>query len=71
MGFDLHIFKDQQFDVDYLGWLVDERSIEVQQRFTKLWEYYTRLAAEDFQKEASESSGDVICRGRNLVCLRG
>jgi len=41
MGFDLHIFKDQQFDADYLEWLVDERSIEVQERFTKLWEYYT------------------------------
>jgi hypothetical protein len=40
MGFDLHIFKDQQLDADYLEWLADERSIEVQQRFTKLWEYY-------------------------------
>jgi len=41
MGFDLHIFKDEQFRVDYLEWLVDERSVDVQTHFVKLWEYYT------------------------------
>ncbi|GAF69329.1 unnamed protein product, partial [marine sediment metagenome] len=41
MGFDLHIFKDQQLGADYIEWLVDERSIDIQTHFTKLWEYYT------------------------------
>jgi len=41
MGFDLQIFKDQQLGADYIEWLVDERSIDVQSHFTKLWEYYT------------------------------
>jgi hypothetical protein len=41
MGFELGIFKDQQIEADYIEWLVDERSIEVQNHFTKLWEYYT------------------------------
>ena len=41
MGFDLSIFKDEQFGADYVEWLVDKRSIDVQTHFTKLWEYYT------------------------------
>ena len=41
MGFELHIFKDEQCEADYIEWLVDERSIDIQSRFTKLWDYYT------------------------------
>jgi len=41
MGIDLHIFKDKQLEADYIEWLVDERSIDTQTHFTKLWEYYT------------------------------
>ena len=41
MGFDLHIFKDDQCEADYIEWLVDERSIDIQTRFSKLWEYYS------------------------------
>jgi len=41
MGFDLHIFKDEQLGGDYIEWLVDERSVDVQTNFSKLWEYYT------------------------------
>ncbi|MHC4394612.1 MAG: phage portal protein [Planctomycetota bacterium] len=41
MGFDLRIFKDQQIEADYIEWLVDERSVEIQTHFAKLWEYYT------------------------------
>jgi len=40
MGFDLHIFKDKQLEADYIEWLVDERSIDIQRHFAKLWEYY-------------------------------
>jgi len=41
MGYDLRIFNDQQLKDDYIEWLVDERSIEIQTHFAKLWEYYT------------------------------
>ena len=41
MGFDLSIFKDEQLEADYIEWLVDERSINIQTHFAKLWEYYT------------------------------
>ena len=44
MGFDLHIFNDCAeggLEANYIEWLVDERWIDVQTHFTKLWEYYT------------------------------
>jgi len=40
MGFDLDIFQDEQLEVDYIEWLVDEQSIDVRTHFEKLWEYY-------------------------------
>ncbi|MHC4646722.1 MAG: hypothetical protein ACYTBJ_14585, partial [Planctomycetota bacterium] len=40
MGFDFRIFNDSELEADYVEWLVDERSIDVQRRFAKLWEYY-------------------------------
>jgi len=40
MAFELEIFADQILDADYVEWLVDERSIDIQQQFNKLWEYY-------------------------------
>ena len=46
MGFDLHIFEDEQLEADYIEWLVDERSIDAQTHFTKLWEYYKNPMAE-------------------------
>jgi len=46
MGFDLRIFGDRQLDTDYIEWLVDERSIEIQSHFAKLWEYYTNRTIE-------------------------
>jgi len=41
MGFDLCIFRDEQLDPDYIEWLVDEYSVDIQTHFAKLWEYYT------------------------------
>ncbi len=41
MGFDLGIFEDSQLEADYIEWLVDDRWIDIQRHFTKLWEYYT------------------------------
>ena len=41
MAFDLRTFDDSELDADYIEWLVDERSIDVQMHFAKMWEYYT------------------------------
>ena len=41
MGFDVGIFDDPQLDPEFIEWLVDERSAEIQTHFTKLWDYYT------------------------------
>ena len=41
MGFDLGIFKDRQLEADYIEWLVEEQSINIQSHFAKLWEYYS------------------------------
>jgi len=41
MGFELNIFGDKQLEADFVEWLVDERSVDIQTHFTKLWEYYT------------------------------
>ncbi|MBW8000655.1 MAG: phage portal protein [Planctomycetes bacterium] len=40
MGFDLGIFKDDGLYVDYVDWLVEENSINIQTHFNKFWEYY-------------------------------
>ncbi|MCK5472726.1 MAG: phage portal protein [Planctomycetes bacterium] len=41
MGFDLTIFQDQQLQSDYIQWLVDEHSEDINKHFAKLWEYYS------------------------------
>jgi hypothetical protein len=55
MGFDLGIFQDAGdggleagggLDVDYIEWLTDVRSVDVQTHFGKLWEYYTNPMVE-------------------------
>ena len=43
MGFELDIFNaagEAELDADFLEWLVDEHSIDIQKHFTKLWDYY-------------------------------
>ncbi|MCK4888272.1 MAG: phage portal protein [Planctomycetes bacterium] len=40
MGFDLGYFGDAGLEEDYLEWLVDERAVDVQNHFGKLWDYY-------------------------------
>jgi len=62
MGFDLQIFDDPQLESDYIDWLVDERSIEIQRHFTKLWEYYANRTA-----EAGSSDKKVNETGRCYV----
>jgi len=59
MGFDLSIFKDQQFEAEYLEWLVDEHSVDIQRHFAKLWEYYAnpQHAIADSRSQISDYSG--------------
>ena len=57
MGFDLRIFEDHQLEADYIEWLVDERSIDIQTHFTKLWEYYTNRMYETNGSGASALAG--------------
>ncbi|UCC98678.1 MAG: phage portal protein [Phycisphaerales bacterium] len=40
MGFELDIFDDEQLDADYIEWLVDTQSVDIQTHFGKLWDYY-------------------------------
>jgi hypothetical protein len=40
MSFDLRIFNDQQLKADYIEWLIDEHSPNIQTHFGKLWQYY-------------------------------
>ena len=53
MGFDLHVFKDPQLEPDYVEWLVDEQSVDIQAHFAKLWEYYTNRMIENNGSGAS------------------
>ena len=57
MGFDLHIFKDEQCGADYIEWLVDERSIDIQARFTKLWDYYSNPSAPAISQRRHVAAG--------------
>ena len=41
MGFEFEIFQDRQLENDYIEWLVDTQSLDVQSHFGKLWDYYT------------------------------
>jgi len=54
MGFELDIFRDPQLEADYVEWLVDERSVDVQAHFAKLWEYYANPVYEVCGTGASE-----------------
>jgi hypothetical protein len=57
MGFDLHIFKDDQCEADYIEWLVDERSIDIRARFSKLWDYYSNPNAPAVLLGRQETAG--------------
>jgi hypothetical protein len=46
MGFELDIFEDKSLESDYLEWLVDTQSVEIQKHFTRLWDYYANPKVE-------------------------
>ena len=54
MGFELDIFHDEQLDADYIEWLVDTQSVDIQRHFGKLWDYYANPRIETTGAGASE-----------------
>jgi hypothetical protein len=46
MGFELDIFEDKSLESDYLEWLVDTQSVEIQKHFSRLWDYYANPKVE-------------------------
>jgi len=40
MTFDFTIFEDKSLSEEFIEWLVDEESVDIQSRFGKLWDYY-------------------------------
>ena len=40
MGFELDIFQDDTLQADYVEWLVDTQSVDIQIHFGRLWDYY-------------------------------
>ena len=54
MGFELDIFKDERLEADYIEWLVDEHSIDIQRHFNKLWEYYANPMVESLGNSATD-----------------
>ncbi len=54
MAFELEIFADEKLDADYIEWLIDERSIDIQQQFNKLWEYYANRTVEMYGLSATD-----------------
>ena len=62
MGFEFDIFGDRQLQPDFIEWLVEERSIEIQRHFAKLWEYYANPMVDIY--EVSNLSRRVNESGR-------
>ncbi|MFB0524308.1 MAG: phage portal protein [Phycisphaerae bacterium] len=54
MGFELDIFQDQQLEGDYVEWLVDTQSIDIQMHFGRLWDYYANPRVETNGAGASD-----------------
>jgi hypothetical protein len=61
MGFDLCIFKDDQFGADYVEWLVDEHSVDIRTHFSKMWEYYANIRQEVISVDGRRDSTNGRC----------
>jgi hypothetical protein len=46
MGFEIDIFEDKSLQGDYLEWLVDTQSADIQKYFGRLWDYYANPKVE-------------------------
>ena len=40
MGFDFKIFNDSELKEEFVSWLVDEKWVDINSHFGRLWEYY-------------------------------
>jgi hypothetical protein len=40
MGFDFKIFNDSELKEEFVNWLVDEKWVDINSHFGRLWEYY-------------------------------
>lgn len=65
MGFDVGIFEDPQLEADYIEWLVEERWVDAQRHFAKLWDYYTNPVYE--VRGQSSLYGKVTEAGRSYL----
>jgi len=75
MGFDLRIFRnnigqqtsgndtgvveDNQLQADYIEWLVEQRWVDIQAHFNKLWDYYLNQIYD--KKPSPDKSGSGKC----------
>ncbi len=57
MAFELGIFKDPLLQADYIEWLVDERAVDIQTHFAKLWEYYANRMESGSSREPGHELG--------------
>ena len=54
MGFELDIFGDRQLQPDYVEWLVDTQSADIQTHFGRFWDYYANRTIETTGAGASD-----------------
>ena len=54
MAFDLEIFEAGDIGTDYIEWLVDEQSVNIQRHFGRFWEYYCNRMMETAGTGASD-----------------
>lgn len=55
MRFDLRIFEDAELEPDFIDWLVEQRAMENQNRFSRLWDYYTNRMKDIAAQRSSDS----------------
>ena len=60
MAFELEIFDDRELSESFIEWLVDERSVDIQNHFGRLWDYYQnqskRLSSTGLDVNTNESA---------------
>src|SRR4030042_595331 len=60
MSIDLSIFEDPRINADFIEYLIDERSEDIQSHFSRLWEFYSNRMVWTNTNSASEQSRNYI-----------
>jgi len=61
MGFELDIFEDAELSAEFIDWLVDKKAAENQNRFSRLWDYYTnRMVETKFDARINEAGRPYV-----------